>query len=405
MNRFTLAECRRLAGITQQPQISLHMPLITAGRDARQNQVMLRNQLDDAERQLLDGGMRTPDVRELLSSARGLIEDGDFWSTLTDGLAVLTGGLAVFIAPGVLRTYGAPVSLREFVAVGDRFHLLPLLPLLEASGRFFILEVSLRRVRLFEASRHTVQQIVPQNLPEELLQKSNLPRFRESLEEVLRSPSGQDSGGGEAIFFGQGAAADSQRQQGEIRNYFERLDRGLDDFFRDERAPLVFAGVERLFPFFRSTTHYRHVVPTPLTGNFEQADARQLHRQAWPLVEPLLRQEEDALRDRYGRHAGTGLASNHLEQILMAARQGAVDALFLARNAEPVWGRVDEVADEVVMHDVRHNGDEDLLNHSAVSTIQNGGSVYTFEPGELPRARTAAAVFRHPVAPALEPNP
>jgi hypothetical protein len=54
------------------------------------------------------------------------------------------------------------------VVVADRFHVKPLLPLLTSDGTFHVLAISQNQLRLLEGTRHAVDEIDLENVPETL---------------------------------------------------------------------------------------------------------------------------------------------------------------------------------------------------------------------------------------------
>src|SRR5574340_1231820 len=85
----------------------------------------LRNLLRMAEEELVMRKVKTADARQLLAPALALAEDRPFWLRSQDGLALLIGpeGIDAF------RLRAAPP---EMVRVSDRYHVRPLLPLVDA---------------------------------------------------------------------------------------------------------------------------------------------------------------------------------------------------------------------------------------------------------------------------------
>ena len=63
---------------------------------------------------LTTSGMRSPEVRRMLRSARTLIENSEFWRYQSDGLAV-------FISPDRTEHYRLPMNFQESITVGDRW--------------------------------------------------------------------------------------------------------------------------------------------------------------------------------------------------------------------------------------------------------------------------------------------
>lgn len=388
MDLFTRNDWRQLAEVDAFPCISIYAATHRTGRDLRQNTIQIRNLLDDAAEQLNDHSVRSTTITELLQPARELLHDSEFWRYQSHGLAM-------FLMPGKFQRFRVPLEFEELVVINHHFLLKPMLPMLQGDGRFYVLAASAKSVRLFEGTRYSIRQVEPESLPEDLVNASN----PSAAGKVAKQP-GQAS---EAVFHGEGSMGDSQRMQGEMRNFFERIDRGLQKFFTVERAPLVFAGSEKHFPLFRSTCHYPNIVDQPITAGASHLSSQQLHDLAWPLVAPLFERERDARLERFGAQLGTGMASSQIETIVMAARQGAVDALFVPRGSQ-CWGSVDEQTGEIQMHAQRRGGDEDLLDHAATHTLLNSGLVYMLSPEQMPQQAQAAALFRYPVSPTIHAN-
>jgi hypothetical protein len=83
-----------------------------------------------------------------------------------------------------------------------------------------------------------------------------------------------------------------------------------------------------------------------------------------------------------------------LDKIILAARSGQVETLFLAENVSR-WGIYDTVTDCVKVFDEKLPESEELLNLAAVETISTGGSVVLVPAEDLPQRREIAAVFRY----------
>jgi hypothetical protein len=146
--------------------ISVYMPVHRAGREQQQDPVRLKNLLTRLEEDLLDYGLRRPDVQALLQPAEDLLTaQMDFWQNQSDGLAL-------FLSDDFFETLRLPLKFEELVVVGRNFHLKPVLPLFNINGRFYILAISMDEIRLFLATKDTIEQVelggVPTNLQEAL---------------------------------------------------------------------------------------------------------------------------------------------------------------------------------------------------------------------------------------------
>jgi hypothetical protein len=379
MNESFRKELQTLIQTAGGPCVSLFMPTVKAG-DTQQNSIRYKNLLRSAAERLEERGLRSPEADALLEPAKGLVNDYSFWEHQDEGLAV-------FRSRDLFRTFRLPMDVRELAVVEERFHLKPLFPMLHGDGRFYILALSLKNVRLIEANRHSAREVD--------LDAHGVPTSREeALGTLTRSFIARGNMNGGPMFFGHGAAEDDLKA--EIVNYFNRVDDALAKAPIDRSAPFVLAGVEYLLPRYKDATELPNVLEEGLTGNFEGVRAEELQQAAWPIVEPLFLDDQKRQTDRYGELAGSGRASSRLEEILPAAYDGRVEALFTARGVR-VWGSYDPESREARFEEEQNaqtNGSEDLIDLAAIQSYIKGGKIFAVEQQYVPEGKVAAAIFR-----------
>jgi hypothetical protein len=171
-------------------------------------------------------------------------------------------------------------------------------------------------------------------------------------------------------------------------------------------APLVFAGVDYLFPVYQQVNSYAHLLPNAIRGNPELWSADDLHQRAWPLIEPLLakRREQDVAR--YGNWMPLGRSSDKVEEIILAAHLGAVETLFVDPSAE-LRGTFDSERHVVQIDPADSEGrgphdSENLINVAANLVLRNSGAVDTPRPDRIPGGGPLAAIMRYPFRPLIE---
>jgi hypothetical protein len=133
-----------------------------------------------------------------------------------------------------------------------------------------------------------------------------------------------------------------------------------------------------------------------ITGNPEMLSPEDLHAQAWPIVEPVFKQDIEQAKEVYGNLSATERSSHDLREIVSASVWARVDTLFTAQDAEE-WGTFDSEANKVV---VRREGprtyeDLSLVDFAAMHTLLNGGRVYVLPPDQMPADAPAAAIMRY----------
>jgi hypothetical protein len=359
------------------------MPTHRVPTENQQDRTRLKNLLRQAQESLQAYGLRPSEAESLLEPATRLLGAIPFWKDKRDGLAL-------FISPGIFRQYQLPTSFEPLLVVAHRFHVKPLLAFL-GGNEFFVLALSQNAVRLFEGSPFGLSAIddlegVPKSLADAL-------KYEELIKQLqFRTGIGVGGARGEraAMFHGQEAADAKDR----ILRYFRQIDQGLRDLLREAQAPLVLAGVEYLLPIYKEVNTYQHLLNGGITGNPEGLNPDELHRQAWALVQPFFRREQEQAAARYLQLAGTGRTSNDPQEIVPAAYHGRVEFLFVAVGRQQ-WGDYDPGANRVDLHPVAQPGSFDLLDLAATQTLLHGGAVYAVEPSEVPDKARLSAVFRY----------
>jgi hypothetical protein len=369
--------------------VSITMPTYRAGDEIMQNSVRFKNLLDQAEEQLVEGGMRRPAAENLLSPARALVEDHVFWQQQRDGLAV-------FIAEEFARKYRLPLDFEDLVVVSDRFHIKPLLRVLSNNGRFYVLALSQHETRLLQGTRHRIGKI---NLDDrEQVPGSIIEVLKwEDPEERIQLHTGSEAvldGGVAAVFHGHGVASQDD-PKGKILRYFQRLDAGISDLLADDDAPLVLVGDGFLLPLYGEANSYPHLVEEGVAKQPDRLSSEELHHQAWRIVRSLFSRAQEQAESAYQHLSATEdkRVSNDVSEIVRAAAFGRVEGLFVARG-EKRWGAFDEDSGEASLHEAQQPGDHDLLDVAAVQTMLHEGWLFVVDGEDVPGEGPVAAVLR-----------
>jgi len=388
MDRLSKNEIKTLLEKHEGPCVSIFLPTSRGGVESQQDELRLRHQIRDTENRLLLENLRSTEVEKLLEPFNALLEDGGFWLHTVDGLAI-------FRTSEMFSYYRLPYSFKEQVVVSDHFYLKPLLPFLATGARFYILAISQNAIRLLEGTHYSIHELelpetVPTNLAESL-------RNEEAENEVsfYRSSSGALVGKGgrkAAIFYGQGVGHDDSKDH--LLRYFLQIDRGLHELLKDESLPLVFAGVEYLFPIYQQANTYPYLLQQGVPGNPDKLSSNVLHEEVWAVIEPYFQEVQEKAAAQYRDNVGTARTSNDIREIMPAAYYGQIGSLFVAIDHE-LWGHFDPSSNTIHVHKEARFRDDDLLDEAATQTILHGGSVYAVEQAKVPGESMLAAVFRY----------
>ncbi len=388
MDTLSKIELRNLMNKQKGVCVSIFLPTRRGGVESQQDELRLRHQIRDAENRLLLENLRSTEVEKMLEPINALLENGEFWLNTSDGLAI-------FRSPDLFHYFRLPCNFKEQVIVSDHFYLKPLLPLLTNDGRYYILALSQNDIRLLEGTRYSVHQVeLPEKVPESLAEAL---KYDEPENEVsyYSSSSGASVGKGgrrAAIFYGQGVGHDDSKDN--LLRYLQQIDRGLHELLRDEKVPLVLAGVEYLFSFYRQANTYPYLLDEGVTGNPDKLSPETLHKEAWAVVQPYFQKAQEESAAQYKDNVGTALTSNDIREILPAAYYGRVSSLFVAIDQE-LWGTFDPASNTMHVHKEVRFKDDDLLDEATTQTLLHGGAVYAQPRTEVPGQGFLAAVFRY----------
>jgi hypothetical protein len=383
MEHFSLDELDRLLARPAAPAISIYQPTHRSAAESAEDRIRFKNLVREAEDRLTARGMRAADARQLLAPVLDLIDQSLFWRSTAPGLAV-------FAAPGFLRTYRLPEPVEELVAVGERFHLTPLLPLLTGDGRFHVLALSRNAVRCLRCSRYSV---APVQLPGALAGLEESQRFdvfEKQLKFHTRPPV---AAGSRPAMVQHGVGIDDDKAK--LLVYLREVETALSAALRGENSPLVLAAVEYLHPLFHQVNRYPHLLEEGIRRNPEPLTGEELRHEAWLLVEPRFKEAVRKEAERYRELGTRGRATSDLSLVLRRAREKRVEALFVTPQFRS-WGIFDGERGEVVaVHPAPEIGDEDLLNRAAIEVLSGGGTVVGVAPEEMPDAAPVAAILRY----------
>jgi hypothetical protein len=382
MPSLTTADLRELSSSRSEHRVSIYMPVFVSGNDGQQNPIRLKNLLRDAEDHLVEQGMRAPEARAMLAEPRELVEKRLFWRQAGSGLAMLIG-------PNTFRTYRLPEPVEEFLSVGRRFYLRPLLRILARPTGFHVLSLSQNRVRLHRASMDQIEQVEVPGLPANIDAALNLdgPGEVSQTHSAMRGRLGKQA----AVFHGQGGTA--QTHKDELKLYFHTIDDALRPVLQKSQLPLLVACVDYLFPLFREVNSYPLLLAEPLGGNPDHLSQYQLHQAALECMQPVWRREREKAAEKVRAYAGTARASEQVSEILPAACSGRVESLFVERGAE-LRGSFDPETWQVMIHATPQARDDDLLELAAIETLTHHGAVYEVPAAEMPLPAPIAAAYR-----------
>lgn len=379
------------------PCVSIYLPMQRRFPDLQQNEVRFRNLV-----KAVGDSERRPDIpipgEVVLTPLRAMQDDRRLWSHPPEGLAV-------FAADGFFRLFRLPRAVPERVVVANRFHVQPLLRMVQSADRYQVLDLNRERIRLLEGNRDALDEIdlardVPATIEEALGEQ--LTELEAQAHSYGTGPAGGSGGRGSmnagpkvgGIRAGQVSKKDEA--DGDIERFFSAVDRAiLEHHSRPSGLPLILAALPEDQASFRHLSHNRHLLDAGVEGNPEAMTDDMLRERAWACMEPLYLQRLQLMIDRYSAARGANRGDDSLPQIALAAVVGRVDVLLLERDRR-VDGSMDPASGVLQVADtVAAPAAGDALDDLAEAVLRNGGEVIVVPAARMPSATGLAAIYRY----------
>jgi len=377
---FRAEDLKQLLAVSELPCVSIYMTTHRRFPEAKQDPTQFKTLLGKAEGEVASR-MGARDANGVLDPARRFLEDEEVWGHSLDGLAV-------FCAPSFAAAYRVPMPVPEAVIVADSFHTKPLFRFLRQNSRYYVLAVSQNAVSLFQGSSFGAAPVDLGALPADLTAALGV----SELDEDEKGKGAHGRGPANLIFHGRGPGKEDRKEI--LLKYFRAIDKGLHDYLREERAPLLLAAVRYCHPIYREANTYPHLLEEGLDGNYERANAEAIHAEAWPLVGRDLERRVAEWVEKYRSLVGKGLAVEGAEAVAGAVIQGRVWCVLASEDGS-LPGRLDRATGQVSRQAATDAaGDADLIDDICEEAWKRGGEIYVVPKASLPTREPIAAVLR-----------
>ena len=373
MSRGAMLERDRLEALARERGeglVTLHLPTHRFGPQTQGGPIRLKNLIAEAANRCLERGCEATVTQATLEPARELLQDADFWQHQG-------GGLSLLLSERRSRLFRLPTTVEELAYVGDRYCVRPLLPAVTTSQLFFVLALSQKSVRLVVCTRTGAREVDLEDIPQSLEDVVGYDWEQRSLQFHTSAPR---TGGGArpAVFHGQGGG--SEESKDEVERFLRRVDDGLGRLLQGHSAPLVVAAVDFLIPIFHRVSRYGQIVEGGVEGNPEHTSLEELHARALELATPVLDRLQHERLERLEELTGTDRVVSGIDDVLRAALDARVETLFL-RSRSTAWGRFDDASREVVTHEQRRSGDDDLYDLALGYALASGADTFAIDEG------------------------
>jgi len=222
----------------------------------------------------------------------------------------LLDGLALFVNANFARAVMLPVKqIEERVKLGDSFFTRDLVFALNRTPRYWVLVLSEKPTRLYEAARDDFVEVKADGFPM-----------------VHKGP-----GGAASLPGGFGIKKSAYRDEYH-RKFFRSVDSNLRPFLNDDPLPLVIVGVDRYLAFFDEVTKNKTAVIATLSGSHDKTSPVELAKLVWPLVKDWQAKERQKALQALSKAVGERRVKSSIDEVWLSAKHGNGLLLFVEES-------------------------------------------------------------------------
>lgn len=370
MALFQKKEFDELAAIKNEYCISIYIPTQKVGEN-KESRLRLKNSVSALEKQLMELGFKKTEAEQYLNPVKKVVDDTSIWRLLSDTMVI-------FRSHDHFSIRHLPIASREFFLISTQFYLLPLFDLFNHDNNYFIFLLSLKKNKLYEATRHEITEIETGDVfPGNIYDSAGHDVVQKSLEYRSRVPGREF-----APFHGKGEGKDYKET--EIMKYMEDINDGLKELFEGYDVPVVVAAVESIFAQLKEVSTLKNLYPKCVPGNYDNDDILLIHEKANELLKPYFEMVKNEQKEKYIQAPDNQIISD-TQGVIKAANMGQIETLFVEKGRN-LWGGINEETGEAIFRENKKTVDTCLIDYTARTVFLKGGKVFIEEIGNMPQS-------------------
>lgn len=360
MNQHDLRLLQQIRGY---PAITITLPTHRTAPENQQDAIRVKNLVKQAADRLL-AEFTKRQVEPVLMRLEKLAESIDYRSTLD--------GLALFVNPDFARAVTLPFTLKERVAIDETFFTRDLVYAMNRTPRYWVLVLSEKPTRLYEATRDDLVE----------LKEGGFPITHEG------------PGGEQPLPGGYGVRKSAIRDEYH-RKFFRQVDAALKPYLAEEGLPLVVVGVDRYLSFFNEVSDHKQAVLATLKGSHDKTTPHELGKLVWSLVQARLAEQRSQVFSDLAAAVKERKFVSTVGEVWRAAKEGR-GRLLLVEEDFHFPARLDESGDHLLpAEDVNAPGViDDGVDEIIEMVLNKQGRVVFVDNGTLETHSRIALILR-----------
>lgn len=339
------------------PCVSILLPTHRTAPDNKQDPILLKNLIREAERRLKDE-FENSVSGELVSKLTQMAGDYNFQTSLD--------GLALYVCQETQETIRFPLPVKERIVINGTFATRDLYRSMHHQEAYFILHLQPNEAKLYDAYGDRISTEV---------RNEGFPYLND-----VPEPDDEPENPFDA-------------EETRTRTFLRRTDKRLQDFLMEHAARMVVVASEPLQAILKEVTEDKNVF-IGYTTPPEQPNLSDLSKKAWVVVEDWIGSEKERAKEELVDAVNDQRFASDLNDIWRAVNEGRGDILLVEKGyfqpahfkeghisldePEDASGRIDDIVDEII----------ELC-------IEKRGTVVFIPDGELPTFDRIGLITRY----------
>ncbi|SJM71574.1 AOC03_06830 family ribosome hibernation factor [Psychrobacter piechaudii] len=355
------ATLKSLREITAKPAVSIFVKTHRKHPDNEQDPIALKNQLKIAEERITDEYDKNT-AATILEKIHAKTDDLNHNYNLDT--------LAIFASTDDVQVIRFPFDAKERVIVDERFATRDLIRDMASAVHYYVVVLGRDHARLIEAANNRVVKEFDQN--------DEAQKNMENIPFPIENNSLYKTGDG-------GSDRSANNENSYLKEYFNRVDKSVQELWGEHRMPLVIVGDNRNISYYKEVCDRPENIIGAVSNvtDLEEGSAQHIVDGVQEAVEEYRTTLHKEALGEIDKARGADMLRTDLQEIYRSAFQGAGETLYLRKGyMQPA--KIDEKAQTLVLADdpaaegVTDDAVSDIIEH----VIHNGGKV-VFMPQDI----------------------
>lgn len=298
------------------PKVSIYMPTHRSMPEARQDPILFKNYIQQAQREL-EKNFNRRQWEPLIKALEQMESDPDFWTYSTEGLAVLADEHGV-------ESFRLEQSIPGRVKAGAHFDLVPLIRYYDTTYAGYLVDISRDRVKLYQVTQHGANELADDSMVRDF------PELFDDLDYEAKMHAGGTRADMSVMH---GVKAKPEEIAKDRVKYFRYVDEQLRKHIGKD-TPVIIAGTSENVAEFKNLAKGDFYTEASIEKPFDSISHDEQPQILRSILRPRYRERIQKQLDDYGYQSAQGKTAVGLDAIAEAAAEHRIQDLFISGDYE-----------------------------------------------------------------------